>query len=253
MTAWHPTDEDLILQFYGELPPALARQVEAHLASCELCRAAWADLGEVLALARTAAVPEPPASFEAVMWARVSRALPAERGRWWLPLVPIGAIATLVVAVAALSGVSRPDAATGAAARRERAAQLRTEQGVLLAALDDHFAQTELLLVELLNAPAEDGLDLPVERAVADDLVASGRLYRVTAHATGEAQFATMLEDLESVLIDVARSPAPLARTAFESIRERIDEGDLLFKVRAAASEVRVRQYNLTTASEGPL
>ena len=91
------------------------------------------------------------------------------------------------------------------------------------------------------------------ERATADDLVASGRLYRATAEQAGHVQMAHMLDDLESVLVDLARSPDKLERQALESLRTRIDDDDLLFKVRAVASEIRGRQQNPTTVSEGPL
>jgi len=251
MMTWHPTDEDLILQRYGELRPALAREVAAHLEACELCRAAWADLGETLALVDAAGVPEPPASFEATMWARVSQALPPPGGSW-RRVVPVAAYSAIAVAAVMLGSVWRPDAAGGPREAGEDS-RVRPEQRVLLAALDDHFEQTELLLVELLNTPATSDVELRLERATADDLVASGRLYRATARATGENQFAQMLEDLETVLVDIARSPAPMERTDFEWLRGRIGEEDLLFKVRAAASEVRVRQQHLTSVSEGPL
>jgi hypothetical protein len=250
MTTWHPTEDHLILQFYGELRPALAREVAAHLDACELCRAASADLAETLALADAAAVPEPPSSFESVMWARVSQALPASGGRWQR-LVPVAALSGVLVAAALAGQVWPPDAGdTGVTAPAD--ARVRAEQRILMAALDGHFEQTELLLVELMNATAAGEAELLFERETAGDLVASGRLYRATARATGEDQFAQMLEDLETVLVDVAHGPAPMAPMDVDRLRGLIETQDLLFKVRAAASEVRVRQQSLTL-SEGPL
>ena len=78
---------------------------------------------------------------------------------------------------------------------------------MLLTALDGHFEQTELLLTELLNAPEDAERRFGFERTTADDLVASGRLYRITAEQIGKQHLAAMLDELEPVLVDVARSP----------------------------------------------
>jgi hypothetical protein len=161
-----------------------------------------------------------------------------------------GALAAVLVAAAAAgySWISvEPDAdriaATGTSAPDGDAA-LSARERVLLTALTDHFSQAELLLVELLNAPAEP-VALDFERSAADDLVASGRLYRQTARQTGDVEFAQLLDDLEGVLVEVARSPEPLDREDFESLRARIDDDGLLFKVRAVTTEVRDRQQTL--------
>jgi hypothetical protein len=236
VTHGHSTDDELILLFYGELPPGRADRVEEHVTACPSCRAAWADLQETLALVDHAPAPEPDDGFERVMWARVRDALP-ERRRWSIAqIVPVTAMAAVVVLVVALSGVWRadpepaPTAADPDIARQER---------VLATALDDHLEQTELLLVELLNAPAGEDRELTFERRAANELLASGRLYRLTARETGNGRLVEMLDDLEPVLVEVARSPERVARRDWESLRTRIGEQDLLFKVRAASYEMR--------------
>jgi hypothetical protein len=255
--SWHPTDEDLILLSYGELDEPAARRVEAHLAACGACRAEWSALGATLRLADIAGPPAPPDGFEAVMWARVSRALP-ERARWsWRQLVPATALAAAILVL--LTIARRPDFGAAhdpsgtAAGAGTAAADGTTQRRVLFTALDDHLAQAEVLLIELMNAPANGELEFGFERETADDLVASGRLYRSTARETGDGEFVLVLEDIERVFVEVARSPERLPRRELETLRGRIDEEDLLFKVRAAASEVRARQQNLMTVSEGPL
>ena len=62
-----------------------------------------------------------------------------------------------------------------------------------------------------------------------------------------------MLEDLESVLVEVARGPEALNEKDLESLRARIDSQNLLFKVRAVTNQIHERQRNLSTSSEGPL
>src|SRR5262249_51771962 len=107
----------------------------------------------------------------------------------------------------------------------------KTRERVLLTALSEHFQQTEVLLTEILNSPDQVG-EIDFERASAGDLVASGRLYRVTAQENGDLQLARMLDDLEGVLVEVARSPEHVARKDFQSLRTRIGDQNLLFKVR---------------------
>ena len=123
----------------------------------------------------------------------------------------------------------------------------------MLTALDQHFGQTETLLVELLNAPEAVGSEFEFERASADDLVSSGRLYRESAQQTGERRFADVLDDLESVLVEVARSPKVIAQNDVESWRTQIEDNGLLFKVRAVTHEIRERQGDWTPANKGAL
>jgi hypothetical protein len=249
----HPTDEDLILRFYGESRPADAARLDAHIETCALCRNAWTDLSETLRLVDGVQVPEPDAGFERVMWARVQQGLPPVEAPVWsfrrlAPLVGLAAIVIVLLNVTLSHRLATPDVPVAAA---DPAGDIR--ERVLLTALDTHFEQTEMLLVELMNAPESDQHALEFERETADDLVASGRLYRATAAERGDETFVRMLEDLESVLVDVARGPATVDRSEMASLRARIDGEDLLFKVRAVTNEVRGRQQALWTVSEGPL
>jgi hypothetical protein len=190
------------------------------------------------------AVPEPPDGFERVMWARVSQAIArdAQPARWW-SWRQLGILAAAVVAVA-LAGRARereePSAEGQGPAQTSAASRdLRQDERVLFTALDEHFQQAEALLVEVRNAPDRD--PLAAERVAADDLVSAGRLYRQSAELSGHAQFARMLDDLEPVLVEVARSPVRINREDRQWLRMRIDDDNLLFKVRAIATDLRER------------
>jgi putative zinc finger protein len=257
----HLTDDDLILRFYGELTSGEAARVDSHLRTCSSCHDAWMEIGETLKLVDAATVPEPPPGFERVIWAKVQPALPQRRASFWSwrQLVPIASLAAVVLLAVTLS-YRAPGRTPAAVARPEMppmvktatAADLnRTSERVLLTALDGHFEQTELLLVELLNAP--DGAEFGYERTTADDLLAFGRLYRITAEQIGKQHLAAMLEDLEPVLVEVARSPEKVNRKARKSLRSQIDDEGLLFKVRAVTNEIRERQQEIITTHEGSL
>ena len=67
----HVTDEDLLLDYYGEGSPDARAAMRAHLEACDRCRALDRELRGVLALVNTEPVPEAPEGFEREMWARL--------------------------------------------------------------------------------------------------------------------------------------------------------------------------------------
>jgi hypothetical protein len=279
----HPTDDDLILHCYGEHPADEAARIDAHLSVCAACSESWRELRETLQMVDAAEVPEPAPAFERLMWARIApairreedarietvsaaTALPAPRpsawSKWLIPATGLAAavLLALVFRPGSRETAARPDApvpvpaATTAASATEKDGGVGQSRRVLFTALDAHFAQTEVLLVELLNRPETD-LALDFERGTAGDLLADGRLYRLTAVQTGEQRYVDVLDDLESVLVEVARSPEKVKRQDMRVLRSRIDDDGLLFKVRAVTHEIRERQQEMftVTANEGSL
>jgi hypothetical protein len=235
----HLTDDELIEHFCGEADRDGRARLEAHLGECDDCRRAWEDLVATLTMVDEG-VPEPPDGFERVVWARVQAALDQPRAVWsWRQFVPAGA---LVAAVVIATIVARPQRTADQAETgliQADAGMANPNERVLYAALDEHFQQTEALLVELKNAPDRD--DLGVERVAADDLLAAGRLYRQTAAFTGNARLVRVLDELEPLLVEVARGPERFDQDDREWMRARIDQDDLIFKVRVATSDVRAR------------
>jgi hypothetical protein len=255
---YHPSEDELVLHFYGESQPNERERVSEHLETCAPCRASWLDLGDTLKLVDVSPVPEPGPEFERVIWARVQAALPKTPAPWWSVsrLLPFAAAAAVVI-VAVVAGTRMWTARHASVATSERPASKASSprERVLLAALDEHFETTQTLLVELMNGGAARGSngmadDFSFERSVAGDLVSSGRLYRVTARQNGDAQFARMLDDLEPVLVDVAHAPDKMTAKELESLRARIDDASLLFKVRALSSEIRDREKKSAIAAE---
>ncbi len=258
----HLHDDDLARHFYGDGSPDEEAAADAHLAACPACHRQWTELREALAVVNASAVPEPDADFEPRIWARVRQTLaesqPAAHPAWlpdWLS-GPFGAAtAILAASVVVLIGLivmhlghvsppAGPEHAKVAATSSEAAS---ARERVLLTALDDHFERSEMLLVEVMNAPDRTPVELGFERRTADDLVDSSRLYRATALRDNDRQLAQMLEDLESVLVEIARSPDHMNAASLKSLRARIDDNDLLFKVRVVANEIEHRQQRLLT------
>ncbi len=250
----HPGEDDLVLLFYGDLSREDETRMTAHLEVCLTCQPMWQEIRATLNAVDSAASPEPPADFERVMWARVQRELDGmamPQTRWWAPKhwMPAAALASVFLAMF-LIGRYWPAPAENAAVMADAASS--QPERALLVAMDDHLERSELLLVEVMNAPANDAVQLGFERATADDLLASSRLYRQTANHTGNTQLASMLEELERVLVEIARGPGELKREDLDALRQLIQQDDLIFKVRVVTDEIRERQKTMAV-KEGDL
>ncbi|OGL16847.1 MAG: hypothetical protein A3K12_03840 [Candidatus Rokubacteria bacterium RIFCSPLOWO2_12_FULL_71_19] len=96
----HHADERLIPYLRGELAPAEAREVQAHLAGCAACRDTLAELERLAAdLARPAAPPIHWGAYRAELREKLAgrgRARPGVLRRWAWPPVPVALAAGLV-------------------------------------------------------------------------------------------------------------------------------------------------------------
>ena len=251
----HLTEEDLVLHYYGELPPSGESAAAVHLAACPDCRAEYTTLQRILGAVDETSVSQVdlPSSFERTVWARLEPNLPREQRGWiaWLMAspAPLGVAASIVVLVVGAFFAGRaftpappavPAPATAAAPVSTSVDQFR--ERVLLADLGDHLARSQMVLVELVSAESGEPGDRSGERARVEQLVADSRLYRQTAEDTGDTAVSDLLDEIERVLTELAAGPEQMSAQALADIRHRIEARDLLFKVRVIASEVRQRQ-----------
>jgi hypothetical protein len=248
-TTGHPSEDDLVLYHYRE--SGRAGEIGAHLGTCESCRSSYRALTGVLAAVESAPVPEPDEAFEERVWRRLEpRLAGTARPRWTTIFQPwrlalAGAVATLVVA-AFLAGRHFPSSpaspASPAPPVTEAASHEPARDRILLIAVGDHLERSQMALVELVNAQAQDEMDISGEQRRARDLVSANRLYRQTAAREGEIAVASVLDDLERVLLEVAHSPSRLSSSEFDEMRQRIESQGIIFKVRVVESNVRERQ-----------
>jgi hypothetical protein len=113
---------------------------------------------------------------------------------------------------------------------------------VLLTEIGDHLERSQLALIELINSKTNGAVDITVEQVLARELTAVNRLFRRAAAEAGEPGLASVLEELELVLVEVANGPARLSADEFAALRERIDTDGLLFKVKVLGAQVRSRE-----------
>jgi hypothetical protein len=242
----HLSEDDLVLRYYGEMGAADEARAAAHLLECGSCHASYTKLQRVLAAVEAAPGPEIADGFERTAWARLQPEIGGRRrGRAsWFVLSParlawVGAILVLM-AGAFFAGRISPLEAPAPAPQAASAASLR--EGVLLVDLRDHLDRSQMMLVELVSTGGDGEVDISAERARAEELASDNRLYRQTAEAMGNMSLATVLDELERVLVELAASPDALSAVDLERVRNRIESRGLLFKVRVLSSELRERQ-----------
>jgi hypothetical protein len=107
---------------------------------------------------------------------------------------------------------------------------------VLLVALTEHLERSQAVMKELSNAEEPD---IRYERDQASELLESNRLYRQTAVRQGDTRTAILLEDLERLLTEIARSPDRLGADELEALRQRIEEESFKVKVLSVHLERR--------------
>jgi hypothetical protein len=242
----HLTDEELLLDFYDEDTAVDRASVRTHLGQCEQCRALDQELRAVLTAVDTVPISEPPSGFEREMWARIEPLLPVQqtwRTRWngLLPRLAVAASVGILVVAAFTAGRvwERPRTVSSTGVVEEQSLNDR----LLRAEVEDHLERSQRVLAELVNADYEIGTPIAGDRARAADLVAAGRLYRRSAEQIGDSEISGLLEDLERVLVEVANGPADIAPEELARLRQRIDDQDLVFRVRVVTREIRERGW----------
>jgi hypothetical protein len=242
----HKTEEELIAYRDGEMKGREA--IAAHLKECAECREELTRIEAVFAALDAMPIPDPGEDYGERVWQRIAPRLGEKKARWWESLfVPqrlaaLGGIVALVILAFFAGRITRR---TGPAPEQMDAAKVR--ERVLVVAVGDHLGRTEMVLMELENAPAQKGektINISETQRRAEDLVEENRLYRQTALKEGDQAMASTLDELERVLLDIANSPDELTPAAFETIRKRIEAQGLLFKVRVVKQGLDERKAN---------
>jgi anti-sigma factor RsiW len=261
----HPSDAQLNDYVDGAMDASDLAAVASHLEQCAACALFVAQLQHIMRDAQALPPLHPPPA----VWERISAELKTPdwtRQEERAATVPVTrravgpvywALATAAAVVMAFLGGRaieqrhQRDAVTQAAARTDRAgrdaidtvnALSNTRERVLLVAVGDHLDRSQMVLVELANAQTHGKLDISAERQSADELLASNRLYRQTAVQLGQANVADVLDDLERVLVEVARGPSQVSMPQLADIQQRIEAQGILFKVKIVNATIAGRK-----------
>ncbi|MGZ5432015.1 MAG: hypothetical protein ACXW31_04205 [Thermoanaerobaculia bacterium] len=246
----HLSQEELVLNYYSE--PDLGADRREHLAQCPTCTAELATLATVLDRVTPVEVPEPGDDYEARVWDRLQWRLRGEKKRERFTWIKALAVAATVI-VAFLGGVlwksssRQVDESTRVATATTNPTtplvdsttrRLGDSSRILLVVVGEHFDQSERVLVELTNLTPDGSTDITTERERAEELLASNRLYRSTALDRGEEDVATLLDELEPVLLQIARSPSQVSAEELRAMQKRVESKGLVFKLRVVRADV---------------
>ena len=269
MNARHMSDEDLLLDYYGEATPEQHAEMRAHVETCAECQALDRELRAVLALVDSEPVPDAPPGFEREMWARLepvvsgfSRANlePVVSGfsrtnevrlkadttaadTAWSFEFPRWALAASVAALAvgsfALGRVwDTPTTSPGVSTADVR----ELSERMLRSEVEEHLERSQRVFVELVNVDDSAPVRLASDRERAADLVAAGRLYRRSAEEMGDADTRDLLEDVERVLVEIANGPEVESSNDLSEVRAQITDQDLIFRLRVMTAGMQARE-----------
>lgn len=240
----HLNEEQLVLHRYHDDGEDVVT-IERHLADCAECRAQYDTLCRVLTLVDELPVPQRGDDYGAEVWNRLRWRLGRrQRANIWTSVLAAAAVIAMAFFAGQLwharnatkTGLPATSVATtSTAAKPAGAAQ---PERVLLVVVSDHLDSSERMLLELTNADARLGFDVSNERKRAEELVVANRLYRRTAVLHGETRIASLLSDLEPVLVELSHSDAMLSPDELASLQKRINSKGLLFQVRVVSAQV---------------
>jgi len=283
----HLSEEQLVLYHYGDADAVEAGSIEEHLHACASCQVDLDEVRRTLTAVDGLQVPARGDGYGAEVWARIQPSLETAAGSRWdrvraffapTRLALGGAIAVLLVSAFVAGRVvptggqpvtpspetqaahqpaggaaGTPASATaGTAATTQQATADRdvVRDRILLVAVGDHLERSQMALIELVNSASGPTVDISDEQERARDLVTENRLYRQAALTTGERGVASVLDDLERVLVEIANSPSTMSESEFATVRKRIEQQGIIFKVRVFGNSVREREYR-STANAG--
>jgi len=267
MHAQHISDEDLLLDYYGEITPEQRAVMRAHVESCAECRALDRELRAVLALVDSEPMPEAPPGFEREMWARLEPVVSGvsrtdvvsgfsrtkevrlksdttKADTTWSFEFPRWALAASVAALAVGSfALGRVwDTPITSPSPQVATTDTRTpSERMLRSEVEEHLERSQRVLVELANADDSSPVLLASDRQRAADLVAAGRLYRRSAEEMGD-DTRDLLEDVERVLVEIANGPDVESSNDLSQVRARITDQDLIFRLRVMTAAMQARE-----------
>ena len=250
LTMGRTSPHDVELYFYGELGPDDHAAFERHLPDCRACQEALDELTEI----RNALTPIPAlaqrsdfewAAFMRRLDARImGAAAPGEGIDWQPPAKTRGPMVAAVLATAASlvigigagvlwqrerSRLSIPGSTVDGlpATTGQSAGQARWTRDAAL----QHLDRSKIVLLGLANkdAGAVSPDDWAYERSLAASLLPDTRLLRLSALEAGDAELASLLNDLEILMLQASFSAEP-DRATLSRLQRYISHRDLLVR-----------------------
>jgi hypothetical protein len=249
----HLTEDEFVLLHYGDADDNERRELDDHVAACGNC---WRELERVRALLTAVRLPavEPGKDYESDVWRRLQPMLPEKHRSFWLSWPKWATAFTMAAVAFAAFGIGRwferatesHEAVVNQVAKQtsDDSLQNTARERVLWMAVGAHLERAQRVLTELENTKASAHTDISAEQEEVEVLLPDNRLYRQTAIQLSDVQVATLLDELERLLVDLSHRQPSISPGELDAIRNQIGPQGLLFKVRIAGSELRSRKLN---------
>ena len=243
----HLSEDELIEMYYGEGTSA----GDAHLKACRECSTQFTRLKQSLDAIDSTDVPLRNADYGDRVWQTLRpRLVPYQKKtaawRSWTHWRAAAMLAGCAIVLAAVFVGGRYwERITSK--NNEVANNPQATQRVVLVVLTDHLDRTERLLVQLEHADTNDNADNAQLQMEAQELLASNRLYRVSASKAGDPQLAGALDRLEGVLAEIANDPN-LSAADIARVRDDMNTKGILFEIRVLQARGSNRESGPSTA-----
>ena len=278
MKQW--TEEDLILLYYEELDPAIARQIrqtmeQSSKQSIEL-RHEYDALCSVLDTGLEDTVPEPSEGLNRRIMVAINAAeseksqtalimsmasektalavaesLAQKMSRWLLGSPGANLRPAFMLVLFALVGIfylgrwsapplESPLVHIEASEKIERHYRSNSDASrrVLLTNVSSHIETSRRLLTLVSNGGSDLSADLEPRRQMIEELISFNRLYRRIAEQSGDTMLANILQQMESVLLEISHTERSENDAEWKKVRERLDGTDLLFKLKVTDKRI---------------
>jgi len=263
----HLVEEELIGQAYGEGPAGAGQ----HLAACDECAQAYADLKSDLAEMKPIEAPERDAAYGERVWDAIADALRIQdvplqeqpRKRWlgfgpafgfgagWMRGLSYAAVCTLLLAGGFYAGQRWQQGKTQITAESKPPQARRNPRPIVVVVLGDHLDRSERLLVELEHVDAGNADMVPPLRDEARSLLAANRICKTDAEKVDDPALQTALDHLDHLLNELANQPGGLNAESISRLKDEMDSDGLLFEVRVLRSRARNRNLRFADRSSG--
>ncbi|HEU4402860.1 MAG TPA: zf-HC2 domain-containing protein [Candidatus Polarisedimenticolia bacterium] len=250
--------ERLPLHHYAALEADERRRIETHLTACAPCAETWrATRAALQAVDAGSAFPrEAEIDWERLARETVARAravaADASVAPWWSPSFPLLArLAALVLAFVIL-GVGTvlvrraptPEGRGGAPHARGTEAEAvvsprsmrRIREGLARQGAARYLLDSRALLIDLVQSPARcrrsgPEIDISLEKARSRDLLRRKNLYERDLQGLEDQRLATLLRQLESLLLQVSSFNDCVAVRQIRDLREEIEHRRILMRI----------------------
>ena len=227
----HLSEDEQMEMYYDEGSEA----AKAHLKACRECAAEFAKFKRSVDAIKSEEIPQRGPDYGDFVWQALRpQLIPYEKKtagwqgwRWWKTATAAAACLALMTAAFIGGRFWEHRTSTGS----DLAANVQPQQRVVVVVLTDHLDRTERLLVQLNHADSGDKVENAQLQTEARELLASNRLYRVSANKEGDPALAGALDRLERVLAEVAIDPH-LTAADLERVRKDMNTSGILFEVR---------------------